>query len=161
MITKRVLWVLIIVTTAAFLFVYLASQQVLIAVFALGLGLSWLGIEIKGDNPITSLFFLAFLALALVGSLSNALITLLGLSAALAAWDLSRFRTRIADEVETDLLENRHLQKLAITVSAGYVIALLPVFIHLSLNFLLFSLVTLLAVFALRQAMLYFRSDRV
>lgn len=164
MITKKVLWGLIVVTTAAFAFVCLMSQQHLLAFFAGGLGLIWLILEVKGENPLTSIFFLAFLVLAIVASLSSApiLIILLGLSTDLAAWDLSRFRARIANEIEHDtttVLEIRHLQKLAVTVSAGVLIAVLPVFIHFSIGFVAFGCVVVLAMIVLRRSVLYFRSD--
>ena len=103
MITKRVLWSLIVVTTAVFSLVYAVLQQPLLPAFAVGLGLLWLGLEVKGKNPLASVFFLSFLVLTIVGSLISApiLIILLGLSTDLAAWDLSRFQARIADEIRS------------------------------------------------------------
>jgi hypothetical protein len=163
-ITKKVLLGLVAVTTAAFLFAYVASQAYLLAAFAVGLGLIWLILEMGGENPLGSVFFLAFLALAIVGSLSNAPIPiiLLGLSTDLAAWDLSRFQARIADEIESDTtvgLQTKHLQKLAVTACIGFFIALLPVAIHISVNFVIFCFVMVLAMIALRRSMLYFRTD--
>ena len=164
MITKRVLWGLIVVTTAVFSLVYAVLQQPLLAAFAVGLGLLWLGLEVKGENPLASVFFVSFLALAIVGSLISApiLIILLGLSTDLAAWDLSRFRTRIASEIErgtTATLEAKHLRMLAVTASAGFFVALPPVFIHLAIGFVIFGFIMVLTMIALRRSMLYFRSD--
>jgi hypothetical protein len=161
-ITKRVLWGLIIVTTAAFSLVNAVLQQPPLAALAAGLGLFWLSLEIRGRNPLTSVFFLSFLALAIVESLESApiLIILLGVSTDLAAWDLSRFQARIADEIgssTTVTLEVKHLQKLAVTTSAGFFIALPPVFFHLAIDFVIFGCVMVLAMIALRRSMLYFR----
>jgi hypothetical protein len=162
-ITKKVLLGLVVVTTAAFSFIYAVSQQHLLAVFTVGLGFVWLILEVKGENHLSSVFFLAFLALTIVGSLGNApiLIVLLGLSTDLAAWDLSRFRARIADETESDttaVLEIKHLQKLMVTACMGFFIALLPVFIHISIGFVIFGCVMVLAMITLRRSLLYFRN---
>jgi hypothetical protein len=160
-ITKKVLWGLIVVTAAAFSVIYVMSQQRLLVFFAVGLGLIWLALEARKENPLGPVFFLAFLALAVAGSLSNAplLITLLGLSTNLAAWDLSRFRARIADETESDItaeLQRKHLHKLAVTASAGFFIALLPVYIHFSIGFVILCLVMVLAMIALRRSIAVF-----
>jgi hypothetical protein len=163
-ITKRVLWSLIVVTTAVFGLVYAVLQQPLLAASIVGLGLIWLGLEVKGENPLAPVFFLSFLALAIVGSLNGAsiLIILLGLSTDLAAWDLSRFQARIADEIESGTaarLEEKHLRKLIITAGAGFFIALPPVFIHLTIGFVVFGLVIVLTMSTLRRSVLYFRGD--
>ena len=164
MITKRVLWSLIVVTTAVFSLVYAVLQQPLLPAFAVGLGLLWLGLEVKGKNPLASVFFLSFLVLAIVGSLTSApsLIILLGLSTDLAAWDLSRFQARIASEIgrgTTAALEVKHLRMLIVTASAGFFMALPPAFIHLAIGFVIFGFVMVLTMIALRRSMLYFRSD--
>jgi hypothetical protein len=161
-ITKRVLWGLIIVTAAAFSLVYAVSQQPLLAALAVGVGLLWLGLEVRGKNPLIPGFFLSFLVLAIVGSLISAptLIILLGLSTDLAAWDLSRFRARIAAEIgsgTTAELEARHLRMLMVTAGAGFFMALPPVFVHFSINFVIFGCIMILAMIALRLSMLYFR----
>lgn len=166
MITKRVLWGLIVATTAVFSLVCAVLQQPPLAAFAVGLGLLWLSVEVKGKNPLASVFFLSFLVLAIVDSLISApiLIILLGLSTDLAAWDLSRFQARIADEIgsgTTVALEVKHLRKLTITASAGFFMALPPVFIHLAVDFIIFGCVMVLAMIVLRQSMLYFRSDHI
>jgi hypothetical protein len=162
-ITKKALWDLIVVTAAAFSLIYAVSQQYVLVVFAAGLGLTWLVLEVRAKHSFGSIFFLCFLALAIVGSLNDIpfLIILLGLSTDLAAWDLSRFRARIADEIGRDtirVLEIRHLQKLAVTASAGFLIALLPVFIHISIGFVIFGCVMVLAMITLRRSLLYFRN---
>jgi hypothetical protein len=162
-ITKRVLWGLIVVTTVVFSLVYAVLQQPSLAVFAAGLGLLWLSLEVKRANPLGTVFFVSFLALAIVGSLISApiLIILLGLSTDLAAWDLSRFRTRIASEIErgtTATLEAKHLRMLAVTASAGFFVAVPTVFIHVAIGFIVFGFVTILAMITLRRSALYFRS---
>ena len=164
MITKRVLWGLIVVTTAVFSSVYAVLPEPLLAALAVGLGLLWLGLEVKGKNPLTPIFFLSFLALAVVGSMTGTsiLIILLGLSTDLAAWDLSRFQARIADAAgrgTTAALEAKHLRMLIVTASVGFFMALPPMFIHLTIGFVVFGFVMVLTMIALRQSMLYFRSD--
>jgi hypothetical protein len=163
-ITKRVLWGLIVVTTAVFSLVYAVLQQPPLAAFVVGLGLLWLGLEVKGENLLASVFFLSFLVLAIVGSLISApiWIILLGLSTDLAAWDLSRFQARMADATgsgTTAALEVQHLRKLIVTASAGFFIALPPVFIHLVIGFVIFGFVMVLTMIALRRSVLYFRGD--
>jgi hypothetical protein len=164
-ITKRVLWGLIIVTTAVFSLVCAVLQQLLLVAFAVGLGLLWLSLEVKGKNPLASVFFLSFVVLAIVGSLISApiLVILLGLSTDLAAWDLSRFQSRIADEIGSGTtvgLEIGHLRKLIVTASAGFFMALPPVFVHLAIDFVIFGFIMVLAMIVLRQSMLYFRSGQ-
>lgn len=164
MITKTVLWGLILVTAVAFSFVYVELQQYWLTAVVVGLGVIWLNSEVQAKNPSPTAFFLSFLVLAIVGSLRNApiLVILLGFSADLAAWDLSRFQARIAGKIERDTtkaLEIRHLQKLTVTASAGYLIALPPVFIHFSIDFVIFGCVMVLAMIALRRSILYFRGD--
>lgn len=165
MTAKRVLVALIIVTAAVFAFIYAASQDYWLAVLAVGLGLGWLVLETKGQRSVGTLFFIAFAALAIAASLRHAAVTavLLGLSADLAAWDISRFSARIVGETANEaaaFLEMKHLQKLAVTAGAGFFIALLPVFIQISISFIVLLLVILVMIIALRQSMLYLRNDR-
>jgi hypothetical protein len=162
--TGKVLFGLIIVTSSVFSFVYAASQAYLFAAFAFGLGVFWLVMEAKNEPAFSTIFFLAFVALAILRSVDQApvIMLLLGFTANLAAWDWSRFRARIADETRLEvvaLLETRHLQKLAVTAFAGFVIALLPVFIQISINFVVVLLLILLTMIALRRSMLLIRGE--
>ena len=58
-------------------------------------------------------------------------------------------------------LEIQHLRKLAVIVVAGFVIALLPLVVRLSLNLVVLAVLVLLLMFVLRNAVLRLRdADR-
>ena len=162
---KKSLIGLIVITAAVFALIYVTAQMAAPAAVAVGLGVIWLLLEVQ-DRAFALVFFLAFAALAILGSLYQAspLLVLLGLSTDLAAWDLSRFRARIAGAVEDEaaaLLEIKHLRKLAVTAGAGFLLALPALFIQLSINFVVLLLLVLLTIIALRRSMLALRgSDR-
>lgn len=161
--TKSAACSLIVITTAAFSISAIISQQRLPMAVSIGLGVIWLVMELRGVNTLSSALFLGFLSLAIWGSLNGSpiLVSLLGLSTNLAAWDLSRLQTRLADHAEGSavaLLERKHLRKLAVTLCLGFLIAVLPLIIHISISFAMFSLILLIAIGALRRSILYLRS---
>jgi hypothetical protein len=165
MITKRVLLGLIIVTTGVFSAIYVAAQTYLIAILACALGLTWLILENTEQWALSTVFFLVFAGLAIWGSLRHLPIPvmLLGFCADLAAWDLSRFRERIADRVECDrqpALEARHLRVLFAAIGAGFVLALLPTLVSLSISFVALFFVILLTMLALRRSIGYLRDGK-
>lgn len=160
---KLVFWGLVALTAAFFSTVYVVSGEYILAIAAAGLGAMWFTADVKFASQGT-LFFLAFVALAVIASLSDVPVPLilLALSADLAAWDVARFRARLTGQVEPDILaimEERHLRVLAVTICAGFLVALLPVFVHLSLPFVIVCLLLLLALLALRQSMRSLRAD--
>jgi hypothetical protein len=160
--TKKVLLGFIVVTGTVFSFIYAASQAYLFAALAIGVGSVWFILEVKEEREFGTVFFLAFLALAILRSMYQAPVAmlLLGLSTDLAAWDLSRFRIRIASETEREavaLLETGHLRKLAVTACAGFFVALLPVFVQISVSFVALLLIILVTMIALRRSMFYLR----
>jgi hypothetical protein len=165
MMTKRIVLSLIVVTTLTFSLAYAAIQQYLIAVLALVTGLIWLKLEYGQEHPFAAMFFLFFLGLAVLGSLSDLspLVTLFGICADLAAWDLSRFQARATyartREIEPPL-ETRHFQRLFAALGIGLLIALLPTVVRLSTSFVLFSVLTLLLMFVLRASVLHLRQDK-
>ncbi len=159
---KKSLFALIVITAAVFSFIYAAAQMYALAAVAAGLGAAWLFLEIKRTHPLATAFFLVFAGLAVLGSLKQAspVIVLLGLTTDLAAWDLSRLRVRLAGKSESEalaLLETKHLQKLAVTACAGFLIALLPLIIQLSINFVVLLVIVLLTVIVLRRSVLVAR----
>lgn len=161
--TKLVFWGLVALTAAFFSTVYAVSGEYMLAILAAGLGVMWLAADMRIASQGT-FFFLAFVALAVIASLSDipVPIILLALSADLAAWDVARFRARLTGQVEPDILtimEERHLRVLAVTICAGFLVALLPVFVHLSLPFVTVCLLLLLALLALRQSMRSLRAE--
>lgn len=157
--TRIALSGLIIVTSIVIALDYTAVQAYGFALIAFGLGVTWLALEMREVRAFGTVFFLAFLILTILRSLAQAsvVIPLLALTTNLAAWDLSRFRARISGEAGDEvvaLLETRHLQKLAVTALAGFAIALLPVFIQLSLNFVILISIILGIMVVLRQSVL-------
>jgi hypothetical protein len=148
----------VIIAAALFAAVFAASGEVVLAIAPLALGAVWLAVDAKAPGHLGTMFFVAFLVLAAIADLDNAPLPLplVGLSADLAAWDLSRFRARLASETAPGVravVENRHLRILAATLSVGFLIALLPEFIHLTIPFVLVCIVTLLALLMLHQSM--------
>ena len=162
--TTKVLYGLIILTSSLLTLANIVLQEYLIAGVAITLGAIWLYLQIKSKEPPHSFFFVLFLGLIVLGSLYKISVTfmLLALTSILAAWDLSRFQARISHEEESapkTLLELKHLQKLAITVTVGFLMALLPTVIHISLNFVVFLFILLLVMLALRKSTLYLRKE--
>jgi hypothetical protein len=160
--TSKILWGLIILTTALVTLVDVAVQEYLIAVFAFALGSLWLILEINQKASSSSIFFLLFIILAIVGSLHNAPIPtmLLALTTDLTAWDLSRFQARVIHEAASDrraALETKHLQKLGVTMASGFLLALSPLLVQLSISFVVFLLIVLLLMLTLRKSVLYLR----
>jgi hypothetical protein len=164
MTTRRILLGLIIVTTLIFALVYTIFQQYLIAALALAAGLIWFKLEHDHDSTFVTLFFLWFLSLAILGSLNNLfpLWMLLGLCANLAAWDLSRLQARVTDagrrEIEP-MLESRHLRWLFVAIGSGLLLAVLSTFVRISVNFVIFAVLTLLAMLILRASVFYLREE--
>jgi hypothetical protein len=162
--TTKILYGLIILTSLLLTVTNIALQDYVIASVTIISGAIWLLLQIKKKEPSPSIFFILFLGLAILGSLRNISIPfmLLALTSDLAAWDLSRFQARISQEAESaskTLLELKHLQKLAITLSIGFLVALLPSFVHISLNFAVFLFILLLIMLALRKSILYLRKE--
>ena len=160
--TKTILWGLILATTAIYAVLYLLSQEYSLAAAAVLLGLIWLVVEMNQPSISSWLFFLGFLAMAILGSLKNIapLVILLGASTNLAAWDLARFRIRLAaatDPAAQALLEASHLPKLAVTIGLGYLVAVLPILVQLSVNFVILCALLLMLVMVLRAAALRLR----
>jgi hypothetical protein len=164
MIIKRALLAAIALTAIIFAVVNVA-QNPTAALLSLVLGGVWLFQEFTERETLNSLCFVVFFGLTVVGALSNEPLPLLllGVSAMLVAWDLSRFRRRIREEEADDertRLEQSHLQKLAIPVVAGFVIALVPAVLTISVNFVVLLALMLIALLALRQSLLSLRGDR-
>ncbi len=162
--TTKVLYVLIILTTVILTIANIVLQEYLIASIAIILGAVWLFLQVKNKESPNTVFFVFFLGLVILGSLRNVPIPimLLALSSNLAAWDLSRFQARVNHEEASDSkirLESKHLQRLAITLSIGFLIALLPSFIHISLNFVVFLVILLFLMLTLRKSILYLRQE--
>ncbi len=164
MIVRQILFVAIILSTAIFTLVG-AALNTTVAVIAAALGAIWLFQELTGRTPFSYLCFGVFTAVAALGAFGSASVwfLLLGISAALVAWDLSRFRRRLREEEADDYktqLERAHLQKLGTTVALGLLIAVVPAILTISLNFVVLLALMLIALLALRFALLSLRGEQ-
>ena len=161
--TTRVLYGLITLTTVLLAVANIILQEYLIAAIAIVSGGTWLLLQIKTKEAPDSVFFVLFLGLTVLGSLRSIPVPymLLALSSNLAAWDLSRFQARISHEETSPsktLLELKHLQKLAVTLSIGFLIALIPTFIQISLNFVVLLFILLVLMLCFRKSIFYLRN---
>ena len=164
MIVRQVLFAAIILSTAIFTLVG-AALNTTVALVTAALGAIWLFQEMTGRTPFNYLCFGVFTGVTALGAFGNAsiLFLLLGISAALVAWDLSRFRRRIRDQEADDekaRIERAHLQKLGVTVALGLLIAVVPALLTISLNFVVLLILMLITLLALRQSLLSLRSEK-
>ena len=164
MMIKHALLGVVLATAAIFSVASVSTGDLLAAGVSAALGVIWLLQELGGESPFSSLYFVAYVGLAAFASLNHASLPLLllGLCADLAAWDLSRFRQRLKDEADSDektFLETNHLQKLAAVSAVGFVIALVPLLVQISLNFVILLVIMLLLLILLRQSILSLRRN--
>jgi hypothetical protein len=160
MVAKKVLLALIVTTTATFASGYGAEGEYITATLSIASGIAWLLLEFYDRRFLNSIFFFIFTILAILGCLKSmsALILLIGFITDLAAWDLSRFLHRSANlaNVENKAgFEKRHLYRLSLTIGAGFLLALPPIFITFPLNFVIVFFITLLAMIVLSRFFLY------
>lgn len=152
---RYIFWGMVITAAAATGAAFAALGNYALAALAVGLGALWLVADAKITSRLATLFFLAFVGLAVVVSLNKPSLPLavLGVSANLAAWDMSRFLTRLTGEnvkATRAILEARHLRALTTTVGAGFAIALLPTAFRLSIPFAIVCGLVLLTLLMLR-----------
>ncbi len=160
MIVKKVLLALIVITTAAFASEYGVEGEYIIATLSIASGITWLLLEFYDRRLLNTIFFILFTILAVLGCLKSmsSLILLIGFITDLAAWDLSRFLHRSANlaKVENKAgFEKKHLSRLSLTIGAGFLLALLPIFIIFRLSFVIIFFITLLAMILLNRFVLY------
>ncbi len=160
MITRRLLLALIIVTTGLFSAIYAAAFEYMAVILIVVLGIGWFMLEYTERWGSSTFFFLAFVGLAVVGSLQQMpiVLVLVGFCADLAAWDLSRFRQRIANRVEDNVqpvLVAGHLRTLLTALGTGFALALLPTLINISISFGVLFFIILLMLLTLRLSMGY------
>ena len=163
--TKKILFGAIILVTVLLFFASVALQDYLTGALAFAAGSIWLILNMNNKETPHALFFLFFISLAIVGSLRDmpTPMMLFAVSTTLIAWDLSQFQARlISEEASTakTLLELKHLQKLAITASAGFLVALIPVFVQFQISFVIFLIIILAVMLALRKSILYLRNEK-
>jgi hypothetical protein len=156
---KQLLWLMIAVTTLILTGLHLASDSAAIAIGSFLLGAVWLFLEFKQRRSSPSLFMALLIGSALLATLNHepSPVILLAVVTDLAAWDLSRFLSRLrpfaAQDISPDLYA-KHLYRLGIPLGAGFGLALVPMFIRLPVSFVAFVMLTLLAVIAFRRSIL-------
>lgn len=135
-----------------------------VALPVLILGVTWLIGQSRGWPWIAPLG----LALSTVAAAAGLLLglgagwMLVGLVAALAAWDLHHFSHTLESvpRVEGERnLERRHLQRLLIAVGLGVLLAAVALGIDVTLSFGFVLLLGLVAVLGLSQAVAFLRSE--
>jgi hypothetical protein len=138
---------------------HLVSENAVIALGTLLLGVAWLFLEFKQRRTLPSLFMALLIGSALLASVNRepSPLIMLAVVAALAAWDLSRFLSRLrlyaAQDISPDLY-TKHLYRLAVPLCVGFGLALVPMFVRLPMSFAAFAILTLLAVIAFRRSIL-------
>ena len=162
--SKNILIGLIIFSTVIYTFVYINLQAYSIAASVVALGGVWLFLHIRNKALLDSLFFMFFVGFAVVGSLRNVSVPLMLLSLimSMAAWNLARLQARIrhiTDDEAKLALELNHMQKLGFTSGVGFLLALIPLAIQFSINFVIFVFMLLIVMILLRQAVVYLRND--
>lgn len=130
----------------------------------LGLAALWLLGQRRGLKWITSLELLLFVGLAAIGlwqKLAPSLM-LLGIIAALAAWDIENFHQRV-EGVEIvdhrDDLERKYLQRLLIIEGSGALLAVAAVSLTVTFSFGSALLLGLLAVVGLSRTIGFLRRE--
>jgi hypothetical protein len=159
-----ILWLTIAATTVILTGLHLASENAVIALGTFLLGAVWLFLEVKHSRSFPSLFMALLIGSALLAALNHesSPLILLAVVTDLAAWDLSRFLSRLrpfaAQDISPDLY-TKHLYRLAVPLCAGFGLALVPMFVRLPLDFVAFLVLTLLAVILFRKAVLGLRGE--
>jgi hypothetical protein len=156
---RQTLLVTIAATTVILTGLHLASENAAIALGTFLLGAVWLFLEIKQRRSFPSWFMALLIGSALLASVNHEPSPLIVLAVVtdLAAWDLSRFLSRLRPFAAQDIspaLYQKHLYRLAIPLCAGFGLALVPMLVRLPLGFVAFAVLTLLAVIALRRSIL-------
>ena len=134
------------------------------ALFIAALGVLWLLGRRYGWGWVASVALVFFVGAAVVGLWLNlgAGWMLLGVVAALCAWDLDHFAQRLMSvgRVEREReLERAHLQRLLIVSGLGFLLAAVALGINVKLNFGAVFLLALLAVLGLSRAIGFLRRE--
>jgi hypothetical protein len=103
-----------------------------------------------------SVLFVLYLAAASLGLLIGLapVWMIIGVTAALASWDLAMFCPRLESGSRPDLvinLERRHVEYLGVSMGLGLLMALTGLFLRLQLSFGLMALIVLLVLGSLYQ----------
>ncbi|MBN1536465.1 MAG: hypothetical protein JW908_07020 [Anaerolineales bacterium] len=163
--TTKIHTTLVVLASLVYALPYLFLREYWITLFALAIGVCWLLVEKYKIEVFFNLFFIGFVWLAVHGCLSGLPLPLmlLGVCINLAAWDLTRFQDRLRkikiQNPEPRLVKG-HLQNLLLTLCLGYILALIPTMIQLSMNLVVMIILALFLLFTLRKSVITLRSDK-
>lgn len=127
----------------------------------IGTALFWLFGRLRGWNWIGSVGLVGFTGSAVFGlwlKLPSGWM-LIGIIAALCAWDLQHFTQRLQDVTVPKSLEIRHLQRLLIVGSLGLLLASIALLIQVEFKFGDALILVLLAILGLSQAIGFLRRE--
>lgn len=130
----------------------------------LGLAVLWLVGQRRGLKWVASVDFSLFVGFAVIGiwqELSFALM-LLGMIAALAAWDMDYFQQRLEDVErvsQREVLERKYLQRLLIIEVSGAILTFTAVSLTVTFSFGSALLLGLLAVIGLSRTIRFLRHE--
>jgi hypothetical protein len=148
----------IVLAVAALALAYLARNHLIVSLFVLGLGVLWLLNRAQRWKPLGSLIFVGYTLACVLGywlQLPMSMLVL-GITAALGAWDLDHFCQRVHTElpvVHVERLERHHLQQLVIVLAAGLAVAAFTLGVQVSLGFWALFFISLAALFCLARVL--------
>jgi hypothetical protein len=151
-----------IAATLAVGFGYALDGQIYTAfAFAL-LGAFWCEALLRDWRWSAPFMLLLFISGALFGVASgfSPFIMLLGVVAALAAWDLDGLLQRFSQvkpQARQPGLERRHLQRLAVVAGVGLLLGSVALIIQVQLSFILAAVLVLVVIIGISQVVQYLR----
>ena len=153
------------ISTAAISVSFLTASLWVPAAVVILLGIVWIGAYISGRGPwITWAMTGLFTAAAAVGAWLElrAFLLVVGLTAAVSAWDLDHHRRNMenADLVERrTLVDQRHVRRLAVVDAISLIAALAALRVRIRLSFSVAILLGLVALIGLSRVMTFLRSE--
>lgn len=160
--SKLALWGSLILTSGALATGYAASGDWPVALLAAIAGGGWLLAQRRGRAEAAAPMLVGYIALAALGRWFGAesALMLLGVTGALAAWDLQRLQERLGYASSAQAardLERAHLKRLGIVSALGYLAGLAALYVQVRLHLALLLLLGLLAIAGLSYAVRYIR----
>jgi hypothetical protein len=155
-------WGSLILTSGALALGYAFSQDWPMAALALLAGGGWALAQRRGQAQIAAPMLVGHIALAALGRWfgANGALMLLGVTGALAAWDLQRLCERLAYAPSAQAardLERVHLARLGLVSALGYLAGLAALIIQVRLHLALLLLLGLFAISGLSYGVRYIR----
>ena len=180
--STRIMTICILVATAALALGYGLNRQPIGVLVFVALGLLWLVGQRYALRAFAGLGMLGFTGGALLGTLYGVQSgwMLVGITAALVAWDLHHFiqHMRVSEQAETTpedageradiegrtdaearVLEHLHLRRLAIVSGLGLLLGTLALTVRLTLSFGIIVALGLVAIYGLSRLVHYLRQE--